>query len=86
MPSFNLDKVKEDSISSIGKHTPFKFGFEHSVDIDIIKVGERLNLAHGTLHRVRFLSTGAISINLFLTTFIFQMGHTYIFTHQIAST
>ena len=82
MPSFDLDKVlREDSISSIGKHMPFKFGFNHKIEIDIIKVGERLNLAHGTLYRVRFRSPGALSINLVFDQFYLPKGaHIYLYS------
>lgn len=76
MPTFDLDAVLQaDAINEQNKVGPWRFGYEHSVNLGLNNAGEWTTLANGDrIWRLYVGSEGALSINLILDEFYMPSG------------
>lgn len=76
MPSFNLSALQaEDQINDAIKDRPWRFGYEHKANIDVLKAAEVHTIPGvGTIYRLGVASPGAATINVVFSEFRLPVG------------
>ncbi len=78
MPSFNLEKIKsEDKVNDSDRSTPYRFGHEFKVNVDIKKDGTLDVLPNGDhIYRIAIYSKGAKTLNFVFNRYNVPTGAT----------
>ena len=76
MPSFDLSaQLAEDEINHANKVGPFRFGYEHIVNLSLDNSGIWDELSNGDkIWRIKLISSAALSINLIFNDFFIPEG------------
>ena len=78
LPSFDLDaQLRADAINEANKIGPWRFGYEHSVNVGLTNGGTWTQLPNGDrIWRASFHSNGALSMNILFDKFVLPEGAT----------
>jgi len=70
LQKIDIDQLKaEDVINDANKTAPFRFGFEHIVNYDVLQSSSKISVSDGQIYRVEFDSKDAVTMNLFFNEF-----------------
>ena len=85
MPSFDLNRqLAEDDYNHSNKLGPFRFGYEHIVDFNLLNSGLWDVLDNGDkIWRLKIISAGALSLNLIFNEFYIADGaHLHVYNND----
>lgn len=76
MPLFDLQEIiREDAVNDMDKSRPWRFGFNHEVNINPLNAGEWIQLKNGDrIWLLNILSPGAKSVNVIFDQFFIPEG------------
>jgi len=85
LPSIDVEELKsEDAINHANKVGPYRFGFEHVVEIDLMASGTQTSTPDGgQVYRLAFKAKEAITMNVFFYAFELEEGESvYVYDKQ----
>jgi lysyl endopeptidase len=66
----DIDELKsEDAINMANKVGPFRFGYEHVVNLDVLQSATATPTAEGEVYQIEFISKDALTMNVFFQEF-----------------
>jgi lysyl endopeptidase len=66
----DIDELKsEDAINMANKVGPFRFGYEHMVNLDVLQSATATPTAEGEVYQIEFISKDALTMNVFFQEF-----------------
>ncbi|MCH2216030.1 MAG: T9SS type A sorting domain-containing protein [Flavobacteriales bacterium] len=70
LQKIDVEELKsEDAINNVNKTMPYRFGYEHLVNYDVLQTPSKLNVDGGEIFRVEFDSKDATTMNVFFNEF-----------------